>query len=153
MPKLNCVWISRVLGIFLVIAYSSGCSFIGVRPPRHVEDTENKVTCTRSRAAPIADTVAFGFALLFATVSVSGRIQNGDNGAGTSTPFMVTMVGLTGVFASSAVYGYYNTSYCKKHTTPKRYSALDGPFGAPIGTTDWKCDETRGPGLGGRGTF
>lgn len=106
----------RLLILVVILAYCSGCSFIGVRQPTYYTNpktNQTTVSCTTSRAAPVVDTVFGGLFLL-------GAGQNAVNAKNEKRPeekiiyANAAWLGLSmaTLWAISAAYGYSSTAKC-----------------------------------------
>lgn len=89
---------------------SSACSAIFVQKPP--SDPSQPVSCTRSRAAPIVDT------LVPVWPAVAGVIEVGEEGSKGNYAFAtlvgVGVVGVIALFATSAWWGFTTTSRCRE---------------------------------------
>ncbi len=103
----------------------SGCSFVSVqRPAAFAEDPRVPDPCTGSVAAPVADTVLAGAALIGAYVALvvsmvdsTDRCTSQTGGSCSSSVDPVPALALAGagaMFGSSAISGFVGTHQCRR---------------------------------------
>jgi hypothetical protein len=111
----------RLVAAALALA-TAGCSFVAVRRPKPIDDPTVADGCTRSPAAPIADTVAV--VLAWGTTVTAGLISLTETSACGGSPdcadsdfgtLAAVGAGVTAATAASMVYGYVNTQRCRRN--------------------------------------
>jgi hypothetical protein len=104
----------RLISLLLVLA--TGCSFITVRGAPSKDPGVRPVDCTRSRFAPVADTVPAAILLGIATIAfvqAAGK-DEGEEGSKLGGFLVGTVFGIGGLpFALSAWYGFARTGRCR----------------------------------------
>lgn len=111
----------RLAAIALLLMPGTGCSWLAVsKPPVGPIESTTELDCTRSRAAPIADTVG---AVIFAAIAVPALYDliatnctppggPGHNPEAICSALGIPALGFATLYGFSAAYGYKHTGRC-----------------------------------------
>ena len=89
-----------------------GCSWLFVEAPRAQVAPSQPVTCTRSKAAPIIDSVVTGLQTVRVVYALSQSEADYDDFPISRGADIGLGLGFTALFAASAVYGFSTTATC-----------------------------------------
>ena len=89
-----------------------GCSWLFVEAPRAQVTPSQPVTCTRSKAAPIIDSVVTGLQTVRVVYALSQSEADYDDFPISRGADIGLGLGFTALFAASAVYGFSTTATC-----------------------------------------
>src|SRR5439155_14954438 len=113
---------------------ASGCSLVfTTRAPDHPEriPPAMPIMCTTSRAAPVVDTIIAGLESVRTIFAVSAK-DSVYQGATITRPADIGIgLGLTTLFAVSAIYGFSVTSGCDEAKQTRARQIPPGPYAYP----------------------
>lgn len=107
--------IGRLIGVGVAACLSCGCSFLFVtKPPANLErlPPSAPVECTTSRAAPLIDTAIAAFQVYRTATALNAKEWDYRDAPISRDADIGFGVGLTALFAVSAVYGLAMTARC-----------------------------------------
>ncbi|MEO8904530.1 MAG: hypothetical protein ABI488_19175 [Polyangiaceae bacterium] len=113
-----CTACNRLLVSALLVSLTGalpGCSFLFVSPPPSNTGglpSEEPVKCTKSKAAPVVDTVVTGLEAARVGFALAASDRTYDSAPISRTTDIALGLGLLALFATSATYGYVVTGKC-----------------------------------------
>jgi hypothetical protein len=113
--------LTRAATVMALLAASPGCSFIFVHPPRstgRVTQHTSSGGCTKSKLAPAVDTAVGAFQVVRTGMALAAddSVYQDPNQPLSREVDITLGVGLTALFVGSAIYGFVNTSECKRRS-------------------------------------